>query len=153
MSGIPGEGMSAAAVVDALLAAVETEEEGEYLKDLLVRADLAKECTECGNLHRSAGNFCASCRVPFQRHLPADARWFILFEDGVWHLRNGVGADTLIFAHHMELGREDVQAAQEWAAGVMNTDYNTPVFDWSEKWEDSRPPEAPDYWIAATRTD
>lgn len=159
MSLIPGEGMTAAAAVEAVLAAVETEEEGGVAATLLLRAGLVRECTECEALHRSAGSFCATCRRPFLLNMPAEARWFIAYENeggpGVWLLRNGVGHDTLIFAHNNELREQDVQEAKEWAAGVLKADYNTSVFDWSKSWEGpgTPDPDYPDYWIAATNTD
>lgn len=115
-------------------------------------ADEAKECTECERSHRSAGILCLSCREPFRVNMPAEARWFITREDGVWHLRNGVGSETLIFAYNEELGAGDVQGAQQWAAGVLKADYDLPVHGWSPFRNDPQVA-GPDCWIAATRTD
>lgn len=118
-------------------------------------ADIAEECRECEKSHLSAGIFCLQCRKPFRENMPAEAQWFIVYDDeggpGVWVLRNGVGHDTLIFAYNTELGADDSVAAQKWAADVMKSDYALDVEGWSPEWDGEQEHLTPDYWIAVTR--
>ena len=116
-------------------------------------AEEAKECSECERSHHSAGILCPSCRKPFQENMPAECRWFITYEDDAWHLRNGEGHNTLIFAYNAEIDWAGDMEAKRWAAGVMKADYNLTVFDWSASWEGEPKTLTPDYWIAATQTD
>ncbi|MEU7146974.1 hypothetical protein AB0B15_02880 [Streptomyces sp. NPDC045456] len=154
MSGIPGEGMTAAAAVDALLAAVETSEEGKIAIDLLLRAGLVKECVECEELHRSAGLWCAKCRLPVIKNSPPETRWGISYETeddvrGEWRLRHGLGMETLILAINDKLGPDQVEDAQGWAAGVLTADYGVPVLGWEpDYWGQDEPQN----WLAATQT-
>lgn len=121
-------------------------------------ADVAKECTECERSHLSAGIFCLSCRRPFQENMPAEAEWFIVYEDetgdgsGVWNLRNGIGHETLIFAYNEELTDAGEPEAKLWAADVLKADYALAVSGWSPAWEGEPQYLTPDYWIAATQT-
>lgn len=116
-------------------------------------ADEAKECADCERSHHSAGILCPSCRKPFQENMPAECRWFITFEDEAWHLRNGEGHNTLIFAYNAEIDCHGDVEAKRWAAGVLKADYNLTVFDWSPSWEEEQNTLTPDYWIAATNSD
>lgn len=116
-------------------------------------ADEAKECTECERSHHSAGILCPSCRKPFQENMPAGCRWFITYEDDVWHLRNGEGHNTLIFAYNAEIDSAGDMEAKRWAAGVLRADYGLTVADWSPSWEGQTATLTPDCWIAATNTD
>lgn len=50
------------AVVDRILDAVESEEEGAVLADLLYRADLVKKCPECQAEHRQDDDRCLDCK-------------------------------------------------------------------------------------------
>jgi hypothetical protein len=147
--------MTAAAAVDALLAAVETVEEGEILKELLVRADLAKECTECEELYRTAGVLCISCRAAHQRKVldSGEARWTLGYEGegdpdaAAWTLRHGVGADTTIFAVEATIDPDDREQAQEWGAGVLERDHGVKAAEWVPV-RDSPPFTQPQYWVA-----
>ncbi|WP_125936313.1 hypothetical protein [Streptomyces sp. WAC 06738] len=159
MSGIPGESMSAAAAVDALLAAVETEEEGEILRDLLVRTDLIKECTKCDEVHRQAGQLCISCQSASNREAPLsdDTRWSLAFgEAGVgdvhtWALRIGEGSAALVQAINVTLDPEDLGGAQKWAAGLLAKKLELIIVDWAPKAAEAGA--EPDQWIAVMQTD
>ncbi|WP_369042168.1 hypothetical protein [Streptomyces sp. Midd1] len=113
-------------------------------------AEMAKECTECERAHASAGLFCLRCREPFIRNMPAEAQWFILYEDEAWHLRNGVGSQTLVFAYNTELGEMGEPEAKLWAADVMRVDYALSVSGWSPAWDGEPQYLTPDYWVATT---
>lgn len=147
--------MTAAAAVDALLAAIETEEEGEILKDLLVRADLAKECAKCDELHRQAGQLCISCKGSLARE--TSERWTIGYEgegdpDAVaWTLRSGNVPDTTIRAVETTIPHEDSDGGKLWAALMLERDFGVTVYDWTAHYPG--PGTSPDYWIAVTHTD
>lgn len=55
------------AVVNRVLAAVETVEEGEHVREVLVRAELLRECPLCNEPHMEDGVVCLSCRGRQQR--------------------------------------------------------------------------------------
>lgn len=61
MSWSSGDELIVTQAVDRMFAALETAEEGEILKGILVRANLLKICTSCQAHHRQGNLLCMKC--------------------------------------------------------------------------------------------